>query len=393
MADPECSIRLAPPKVDRGTVRLEGWLDTPGAPPRHLYFEFTCPDAAQARLNPRPFVLAFLPVAMRLGLPLRCEHPIDRKGRDQLELWQACFAAWLPTRLSKIELRVPTIEPAASRAGRGAITAFSGGSDSCLAALTYPRDGDKPLAAGLMIHGFDIPCDDPGFEGAWENSRDLLTAYGLQAYRLRTNIREPRRPRICWERESHGIWLAAALACLEPWFDALVIPSSYPTRRPRIPYGSNQLTDPLLGTASAPVIHQAEELRRAEKFARLARDPHACGRMRVCFASPRFDRNCGKCFKCVTTQVLLWSHGVRQPGAFPVRATCEDIRRTQVEDRDAVRLGAFMREVREAAATAGLGDVVSALDSAIEQAEIAARREERRRRIRNVLLRILGLAR
>lgn len=391
MSQPACVIRLDPPKVDGEVVRLDGWLDTPGLPPRHLFFEFTCPDPSQARLSARPFVLAFLPVAMRLGLPLVCEHPIDRVTRDNLHLWQATFANWLPTRLRRVELRMPVVERQPGCAGGGAITAFSGGSDSCYTALTYPRTGDCPLVAGLMIHGFDIPLEDErGFAIAWENSRAMLDAYGLRAHWLRTNIRAPRRPKLCWERETHGIWLAAALACLEPWHGALIIPSSYPNHRPRIPFGSNAVTDPLLGGAGAPFIHHRGDIARSEKFAVLARDPVATARMRVCFLDARPERNCGRCFKCVSSQALLWAHGMAAPAAFPVRATARDIAETPMEDRDAERLVATMKEIREAAHAAGLGEVVEALDRAIERGRSAALREERRRRRRNLWLRWLG---
>lgn len=394
MREQVCHIQIDPPKVSGDRVRLEGRLKTPSLPDRHLFFEFTCPNPSQAEANVRPFVLAFLPVAMRLGLPLACEEPIDRVSRDNLQLWQAAYAAWLPTRLTQVELRIPVSDCKRARTGRGALTAFSGGSDSCYTALTYDRAGDCPLTAGLMIHGFDIPHDDhAGFTGAWDNTRALLQSYGLEAYQMRTNIREPRLPKLCWEREVHGIWLAAGLACLEPWFDGLVIPSSYPSRRARIPCGSNALTDPLLGTAGVPVIHHRPELSRSEKFPLLARNVPATERMRVCFLNDQHDRNCGRCFKCVTAQVLLWSYGVNQPAAFPVRATVEAISNIPVEDRDAARLVGVLREVRTAAAAAKLTQILTPLDAAIVRAEAGVCREAARRRWRARVSRWLGLAR
>ncbi len=393
-----CVIRLDSPKITGDRVRLDGHLDIPGKPTWDLSFEFTCPNPAEAKLRARPFVLAFLPMAMRLGIPLRCEHPIDQITHDQLHAWQSCFAGWLPLRLQIVDLQIPVAREVKARVGGGAITAFSGGGDSCFTVMRHAgkKSADlhhAALTAGLMIHGFDIqPSAQTGYNAALESSRTILNAYHLDTYSLWTNIRERRgRPKLCWERETHGIWLAACLACLEPWFDVMVIPSSFSHDRSLHPWGSNLQTDTLLRSENTPLVHDGIEFSKYDKLKQMAGITVITDHMRTCSDNNESGQNCGHCLKCSSTQVILELFGCHQPKAFPERYTVADITEKQAYSRNlAGPVRIYIQNIIELARVKGREDIQMAYESTLRSFDRAAWRDRILPNIRQTLFRFLG---
>jgi len=350
-------IRYAEPERRGQRVLWSGALRWSTGRSLQVQFEFTCPDAEQFVPHIRPFLLAFLVPAMRLGLSIRLEAPVDPVTVQNLMEWQEAMACWLPNQLRVVPIRGPLESgPVAGNAGqRGALTEFSGGVDSCFTAYRHtaaPDDGmfrRADLRAGLMVHGFDIPEEQATvFDSAFRGSQTLLGAFGLDAFRLRTNLRTLEAALGCdWEYEVHGIWLAAALSCYECFFDHLIIPSSYPFDCLALPWGSNPVTDPLFASASTQVWHDAGALTKLAKVQHT--DGHASVRehLRVCWQGAQLDRNCGRCYKCVGTQMCFWVSGVDHPACFPVACTMRDVSRVRMskpQDRQLFR--AILAEAR-----------------------------------------------
>lgn len=338
----ECAYVVThPPRSEgRGRTRIEGELRTPDGRRHTTFFEFSHPEGAEPARRARPFLLAFLLPAMRIGVPLVLDTPVDRAELENLLEWQGAWARWRPRRLRVVPILAPEkpAEPVPALApdvsGRGAITAFSGGVDSCFSAWRHTRP-EAPerserrirLGAGLTVHGFDVPLDQPEtFDRVWERSKHLLSTFGLEAFWLRTDVRRLEGAFGCaWETEAHGLWLAAALACLEPWYEGTVIPSTYPYARLRLPWGSNPIGDPLLGSEDRPCRHDGATHTKLDKIRAMAADPAVAQGVRVCWEGTQLDRNCGGCFKCITTQVCFWLSGVARPAAFPARCGLGDV--------------------------------------------------------------------
>jgi len=177
-----------------------------------------------------------------------------------------------------------------------------------------------------MIHGFDIPESEPEtFLSAFRRSRRILENLGLQSYRLKTNLRHLEKVFGCdWEYETHGIWLAATLACLEPFFSRTLIPSSYPYHLPVLPWGSNTMTDPLFASDENNLWHDGAAFDKFDKVRAFARHPVIQENLRVCWEGAQLDRNCGQCFKCVTTQACFWASGVPHPKCFNTPCSTAD---------------------------------------------------------------------
>lgn len=324
MARGVCRLRVAAPVRRAGKLRLEAELTVGNLSARPIWFELETPDERMPERSARPFVLASLVAAMRAGLPIEADAPLDEVSRRQLQLWQECFVGWRPRLMSRVDIRAPA--GAAATPAAGAVTAFSGGADSHYTLLRSAEEG-IPLRAGAMVHGFDIPlADREAFERSFARAAGLLRGRGLAAHRIATNARSLDRVfHLSWQHETHGPYLAAALACLEPWYGLAVIPSSYGHAHPVLPWASNALTDFLLGSSGQAILHHGGETMRIDKLFALATDPAFADLTRVCYLNEDKSANCGRCYKCAMAQAVLWISGVPDPRAFPVRATAADI--------------------------------------------------------------------
>jgi hypothetical protein len=328
--------------VEEGWVSWPGELLWPGGGRHEIRFRFTCPDASAATPRIRPFLLACLVPAMRLGLPLHFELPVDETTLHNLMEWQEAMVCWMPGKLKVVPIRCPVAPepPKVPTAAGRSLTAFSGGVDSCFTAHRHtavPESGPFRrcrLTAGLMVHGFDIPEDQPDtFASAFLRSQEILRDLGLEAYRLETNLRTLEEAVGCdWEQETHGIWLAATLACLEPFFERVLIPSSYAFDILKLPWGSNPVTDPLFSSQTTPVWHDGAAWNKLDKVRFMAWQPAIQRGLRVCWQGARLDRNCGHCYKCIATQVCCWLSGVPAPAAFPQPCVLAEVAGLNLKD-------------------------------------------------------------
>ncbi len=369
-----CTIKYLPPRIAGDEVDWTGEMKWPEGGGASVYFKFTCPDAQAFVPRVRPFLLAFLIPAMRLGRPIQLEQPLDQTTVQNLMEWQAALAHWFPETLKVVAIRGPLeSNPVPSAVSSGhTLTAFSGGVDSCFTAWRHtiaPETGDyrrTRLEAGLMVHGFDIPeAEETTFASAFRRSERILEALGLRAFRLRTNLRTLEKTMGCnWESETHGIWLAAALACLEPFFDRVLIPSSYPYRVLRLPWGSNPITDMLFASQSTSYWHDGAAHYKLGKVRAMAHHRDIEQGLRVCWQGGQLDRNCGHCFKCVATQVCYWLGGVAQPECFPNACDHSVIARTPLRT---VSNRSLFREMHDEARRQGASSLARALGRALQQ--------------------------
>ncbi|MFN3586026.1 MAG: hypothetical protein ACK4UT_00865 [Moraxellaceae bacterium] len=349
-------------------------------------------SAVPARATARTAVLAFLPLAMKLGLGLRAES-IDALSLAGLREWSEVMAAWhqpllKPVRIEALHAsRVPALRAVEKPR---ALMAFSGGVDSCHTLWRHSaRRGVSALqvAAGLLVQGMDIPLDDSeAFVHAERRSRDVLLAHGAEVLTVATDLRElERRFELDWELLTHGIVLAACLSLFEHAFDVVLVASTYPAHDLQFPWGSNPVTDGLLG-GSVPFLHDGVASNKLRKVSDIAADPVITAQLRVCWQGERKGDNCGQCFKCLTTQASLWLAGVARPAAFDRPACVSDLRRLPIKNAVNHRLVA---DIRAAAVAAGRSDVAQALAAPLRWSKW------RRRQLRSMLLRLLtaGLVR
>jgi hypothetical protein len=367
-------IHIDPPRRETAGVHWEGELTTPSGQKHRIHYEFSTPDDRPYPAHARPFLLAFLLPAMSAGAPLELDLPIDSVTLNHLMEWQEAMAVWNPTTLKVVPIRAPIHSPPETPREPGALTAFSGGVDSNFTVWRNTRNPESaayhiaPLQAGLMVHGFDIPLEQPPvFESAWNRSRKMLDAFGLKTYRMRTNLRSlDTLPGCFWDRNAHGIWLAAALSCYEPWFGHILIPSTYPYPKLILPWGTNPVTDYLFSSAATTFWHDGAAYSKLTKMQAIAHLPVVQQHLRVCWEGAQLDRNCGVCFKCLATRICFELSGQEQPEAFPGPYTIEQVSRIPVKNEQNDWL---LRSMRSEAERQGKQDLARAITRALKRAK------------------------
>lgn len=380
-------IRIAPPEERAGRIYWEGELQLPAGECHRIYFDFTAPVSRPELLRPRPFLLAFLLPAMHTGAPLELDLPLDAVTRNNLMEWQEAMASWHPKVLKVVPIVAPLDAQPVPAREPGAITAFSGGVDSCFTLYRHTLTAGAEmfrkttLRAGLMVHGFDILLtEEDMFERAFQRSRTMLEAFGVEPFRMKTNLRTMDKiPGCSWGEISHGIWLAAALACYEPWFGQVLIPSSYPYLIMRFPWGSTPVTDPLLSSAATACWHDGTVYSKLAKVQAIANHDIIRRQLRVCWEGEQFDHNCGHCFKCISTQVCFQLAGYARLEAFPEPCSLAEVANVPLKGAQNIwLLGVMSAEAKRL----GLDPVARALDHALAKVAAEKRRLKIKQRLR-----------
>jgi hypothetical protein len=304
-------------------ARVEGL----GAGPRTVRFSVEARHAPHLTSLADPFACALLFPAMRSGAPLVIHGPVSRVLLGHLEEFQRVWHAWAPKHVTPVAMHADQ-EVAGGPRTEDTLMVFSGGLDSSFSVYRHHRGlvgrRSRRIAAGLMILGFDIALSErEGFRAAFENSRRMLESLGIDLWRMETNVRAILPD---WE-PGHGTAIAAAVHCFAGRFEAALVASTAPLATLGGSWGTHLLTDRLLGSDRVRVVTDGEDtLGRLDKAALVAEWPEAMSRLRVCFVSPRPDRNCGECAKCVTTSLAFLASGLPLPATLP-RPDPREVRR------------------------------------------------------------------
>lgn len=285
------------------------------------------------------WAIAMVFPAMARGAELVVHGAVSPSLLANLEEFQECWSGWRPELYRRVGIRAEGAWEGAR--GEGGITAFSGGVDSC---ATVRRHGEVKTA--LMVHGFDIPLGED-FRGAAERSRRILGSRGVELVEMATNFREV--VRLDWE-DVFGAAVGACLTLIGGRFAVGWVPSSDSYRTLILPYGSNPVSDGLLGSERFAIRY--DQLRgRPEKVGLLADWPESLQELRVCWEGRERDRNCGKCEKCVRTILSFRVAGMGLPGCFEAGVTEEEIRGLRMRSKGNL---VVMQEVLEAAEARGM---------------------------------------
>ena len=374
-----------------GRPQLSVMATLDGEPLATVHFWAEADAVRPMRASGRTALLTFLPLAMHLGAALEVEDGLDALTRVQADEWQQVMSQWHPGVLSAVPLHAPLRPPPIGRdtgVTARALMPFSGGVDSSHTLWRHSAVrgvSPLPVQTGLLVHGMDIPLDDTrAFAGAQQRARLMLKAHGAQLLSVATDIRNiERHYHLNWETHTHGIVLAACLSLFESGHDAVLIASTYPVYDLSLPWGSNPVTDVMLG-GPIPFLHDGSSCNKLAKVADFAQDAVLTAQLRVCWQGERKDANCGQCFKCLTTQACLWLSGVHAPAAFDRPAAVHDLARIPIRNGVNHRL---VQDLQTRARQAGRDDMAAALGGALGRS-----RWRRRHRLKQWLAR-LGFSR
>lgn len=315
---PTDALRVTPsqavdtPSGFRISCAVEG---QPDGIPDELWFDVASSSAPVRPPDTAAFAAcAMLPAAMAAGRPLQVDGPL-RAGlvRNLLEYVDA-WSMWRPERFARVEIHGDLLEAGGRSDERGTVLAYSGGLDSSYALVGHASGmfGARsfPPSLAVMIHGFDVPLDDESFAAAAAGARRQVEHFEIPLAIVRTNWRA-----FCIEwQDTHAAGLHAVLQLFDAVASRGVLASDYPyAHLGRIVWGSNVVTNPLLSDPSFPIISSGHGAERIEKAGAVARHPAISQHLRVCWEGEHLDRNCGRCMKCVVTQLSFLAAGAEVP--------------------------------------------------------------------------------
>lgn len=299
--------------------------------PQILWYRLPLSHESALSPNSDPFAVATVLLAMSQASKLVIHGEVSPSLLHNLEEFQAIWASWLPEQLFKIPIVAEhERESVLSHDVPSAISAFSGGVDSSYTvfrhALEVSSRYKQPLQAGLLVHGFDIPISQPDtFERAKWRAAQMLNSAGLELLTVATNFRAVMDRYINWEN-SFGSAVASCLLMLQGRFRIGLIPSSYSYRDLTFPYGSNPLTDLLMGSNSFSIVHDGAEYGRFGKVKAISGWPEALEHLRVCWQGQQLDRNCCRCEKCIRNILTFRLVQDNLPSCFEVDVSDNQIR-------------------------------------------------------------------
>lgn len=291
-----------------------------------LWFRFPAHQGPRLTRLADPFVVATLLYAMREGRRLRVRGSVSSTLLANLADFQSAFCAFHPRDFTPVDLEADRVfSPSGFQRSESGITAFSGGVDGAFSIYRHthlsPLAGKRPLHAALLVHGFDVPLNDPRtFDEVVTRCRAFTADAGLTLHTAATNLRT--LP-IKWE-VFFGSAVASALLFFQSAHTFALLPSAHSFAHLHLENGSNQVTDPLLSTSLMQIVHDGSSFGRIDKLHHLSNWPVAMRHLRVCWEG-RTSENCCRCEKCIRTMLMLSVAGVEHAPAFPDRLTREII--------------------------------------------------------------------
>jgi hypothetical protein len=354
---------------------------------RRIFFRLPAEQRPNLTQSADPFLIATTFHAMRAGADLEIHGTVSPSLLVGLEEFQLAWSRWRPDRYRPSSIRADVErEQEREPSGRTAMT-FSGGLDSSCTAWSHTR-GDlgrrkRRLETAVLVHGFDIPLDqEEVFARAAASARAMSDSVGVSLLPVISNIRSLKDS---WY-DAHGAALIACLHLLAGNHSIGLVASSHHYEDLRLPWGSNPVTDPMLGSASLSIVHDGCEFTRLEKADRIGEWDEALQHLRVCWEGEHLDRNCGHCMRCTATVLSFAAVGRAIPSAIPVPSPAVAVERLDARKPNSVQLGHLEHTVVAARANGINEPWVSAL------ARLNHAHRKRRRRIRKIM-RVFGTRR
>lgn len=296
-------------------------------------------------------VIASIFTAMRMGRPLHVAGKVSRSLLANLEEFQDAWHSWMPGQYRPIPITADEEVGDPAMTVDRSVVAFSGGLDSAYTTLLHARQAigrrSVPPVAGVLIHGLDIDiADDAAFTTATTSARQALDTLSIPLATVATNWRAV----LChnWRME-HMTGIVAALNQFQGLANVAIVGSDEGYDKLDIPWGSNYVTNPLLG-GGMRLRTEGGDRTRTERLAFVAEHSSLAANLRVCWENSASGGNCGVCEKCVSTQLNFLAAGL-EPKGFAKRASLLNIAFAPVRSKGDLY---FLVESQKAASRRGI---------------------------------------
>ena len=315
---------LSRPVGDERELRAEVVFE--GGPETRRTLWFRHPDAGAPAAAGDPFLAALLVPAMALNEDLQIDAPVS------LPLLEAArkrigpvLLGWFPDFAEASIGCSRIVDPATPAASDGIGSFFSGGVDSWYSLLTRREE----VTHVIFLHGFEIDVENTALATvARENIASAARDLGKTVLPIASNVKRvadgetrARLRRLGRERWSFfsscyfGSMLVACGLCLAPPLRRVIVPGSWSEGAVGAA-GSHPLIEPNWSTPAVGFDLDGSSANRIDKIRSIAElDPRAFRRLRVCVGRPTEGLNCGRCFKCIRSQLELRVAGALDLGA------------------------------------------------------------------------------
>jgi hypothetical protein len=291
-----------------GVVRLSCEVALGTGHTKTLWIDWPSEAREQIATAIDPFVVMLLPLAGRIRQPIVSAYPVAEILHHNLHEAMAVYESYFPALFTPFDIRVPM-----ERRPRGwgqSASFYSGGVDSL---FTIAELEDR-VASGTgtaidqlwIIHGFDIRLAD---RELWDLVWNRLSTAGpvrqKQCFWIRTNILEDFYGHdVPWPLVGFGPALGGLAKSAADRVSRVYI-GSWTKYGNVVPHASTPLVDPLWSCDRQDIVHFSARFDRDAKLRRLVQHPDLLKVLRVCYLNPKGAYNCGRCEKCLRTQVQL----------------------------------------------------------------------------------------
>jgi hypothetical protein len=270
---------------------------------------------------------------MHVGGVFRVKGTMSLTFLQNLEQY---IEAW--TRILPEHLHPTTIIPDHVRDDRNdlvddsAIALFSQGLDASFAVYRHAKGlaglSSKNIQAGLYVKGYDAGLLKEGvFEEQVEIARHTLEDLGIhKIYTCETNYPDGCFPLkklwkgVSWRDHTLLCHIGMGTGLASFWsqeYKNIIIGSAHPWETHLDAYfGYRPDTDPLLSSRGCRVYEEGWGFNRTEKANLVKNWKVGMEHLRVCWFTDRSRTNCGKCEKCVRTQLNFLACGVKFNGEW-----------------------------------------------------------------------------
>ncbi|WP_016952106.1 hypothetical protein [Anabaena sp. PCC 7108] len=178
-----------------GSITISVTIENPQQTRTRLWYRLPSDYKESVSNSCDAFIVATLMMAMNRSTDLIVHGEVSPSLLRNLTEFQLAWNCWLPNDYSLIDIIADVEkEQINNQTSEKAISAFSGGVDSCFTMFRH-RTGScgrwqRNLTTGLMVHGFDIPLQQTEvFENAAQRSQIMLSSLGVEMIPIATNFR------------------------------------------------------------------------------------------------------------------------------------------------------------------------------------------------------------
>ena len=282
-----------------------------------LWFQFSNSITPPPENDCDSYLLAIITDAMKEARAIKIRGSVSLELLGNLIEYQSAWSKWRPDAYSAVKIECEDIRENEQPAS-GAVCAYSGGVDAMFTVWRHTQKRNsfrsREISMCCLVHGFDIPLEDTGaFSNVLMKAEETLKDVGVKVSPISTNFREVSP--VDWEH-SHGAALVAALSNFKSVAGTGIIGSTDDYSSLTMAWGSNPITDHLLGSDSFKIMHDGASHTRSEKVDEIADWKVGISNLRVCWSGASKDRNCGQCEKCNRTKLNFLSFGHQVPSSF-----------------------------------------------------------------------------